>query len=71
VIIMPEYQSFLSGTNLAAFWNNVKWLLFLVAPIIMIFYATDAVALVVGMIRKAIGGQAEKDDDDDDDVYYY
>jgi hypothetical protein len=68
---MPDYQAFLSGQNLTDFWNNVKWLLFLVAPVILIFFATDMVAALVGMIRNAIAGEADKDDNEDDDVYYY
>jgi hypothetical protein len=68
---MPDYQAFLSGQNLTEFWNNVKWLLFLVAPIILIFFATDMVADVVRLIRRSIAGEAEKEDKDDDDVYYY
>ncbi|MGG5253533.1 hypothetical protein ACQYAD_08560 [Neobacillus sp. SM06] len=67
---MPPYQSFLSGSNLVAFWDNVKWFLFLVAPIIMIFFATDAVGHVFRIIRKAFGKVDEKEKDDED-VYYY
>jgi hypothetical protein len=69
---MPPYQTFLSGANLATFWNNVKWFLFLIAPIIMIFFATDTVGFVIRIIRKAFGAVDEpKRENDDDDVYYY
>jgi hypothetical protein len=67
---MPAYQSFLSGENLVTFWNNVKWMLFLVAPIIMIFFATDTIGFLFRAIRKAFGAVDEKEKEDDD-VYYY
>lgn len=70
--MMPDYQSFLSGANLEEFWANVKWLLFYVAPVIMIFVAVYAVGHVVKMVRSSIGKESVKDDDDDDyEVYRY
>jgi len=69
---MPEYVTFLDGTRSAQFWENVKWIMFFVAPIIMIFFATDVVGMVIKMIRKIVGaGENKKDDDDDYDVYRY
>lgn len=67
---MPPYQAFLSGDNLASFWDNVKWFLFLVAPIIMVFFATDTIRFLIRAIRKAFGAVDEKEKEDDD-VYYY
>ncbi|GIN62753.1 hypothetical protein J27TS8_27460 [Robertmurraya siralis] len=70
---MPDFTSFLSGTNLMTFWENVKWFMFLVAPIILIFFATDIIAFVVKVIRGSVTETANKDHkkDDDDDIYYY
>lgn len=68
---MPAYQSFLSGDNLITFWNNVKWFLFLVAPIIMIFFATDVIGHLVSVIRGTVDDKEKRQDDDDDDIYYY
>lgn len=70
---MPNYTAFLSGSNLITFWENVKWFLFLVAPIILIFFATDTIGFVVKMIRGAITDEANKEnkEDEDDDIYYY
>ncbi|WP_244988940.1 hypothetical protein [Robertmurraya siralis] len=55
------------------FWENVKWFMFLVAPIILIFFATDIIAFVVKVIRGSVTETANKDHkkDDDDDIYYY
>jgi hypothetical protein len=67
---MPEYQSFLSGGNLMQFWENVKWFLFFVSPIILIFFATDVIGNVIRMIRGSITDEAKKEDEEDD-IYYY
>lgn len=66
---MPEYQTFLSGENMEVFWHWIKWLLFYVAPSVMIL-----VALYTGEeLVKVIRGVFKKDDDDEDDydVYRY
>ncbi|OIJ22049.1 hypothetical protein BKP45_05065 [Anaerobacillus alkalidiazotrophicus] len=68
---MPEFQTFLSGSNMTEFWNNVKWFLFFIAPIIMIFFAIDVIGHLIVMIRKALGVGEKNDDDDDYDVYRY
>ncbi|MEH7126016.1 hypothetical protein V7127_22655 [Bacillus sp. JJ1773] len=65
---MPAFQSFLSGSNLTAFWDNVKWLLFFVAPVIMIFFGLDAIKLLIKVIRGSVADEGNKDDDD---VYRY
>lgn len=65
---MPDYQTFLTGDNLSAFWDNVKWFLFFVAPIVLIFFATDVIGHVVKVIRGTVD---ENDEKDDDDIYYY
>ncbi|USK56372.1 hypothetical protein LIS82_07840 [Cytobacillus solani] len=69
---MPAFQSFLSGNNLVAFWDSVKWLLFFVAPVIMIFFGLDALKLLIRVIRGSVTEEGNKDNDDDDyDVYRY
>lgn len=68
---MPEFQSFLDGQNMATFWGNVKWILFLVAPIVMIWFAVDVVGWLIKAIRGAMGATENKRTDDDDDIYYY
>lgn len=66
---MPSYQSFLSGDNLTTFWEFVKWFLFFVAPIILIFFATDVIGHVVRVIRGTVSDDDRRDEDDD--IYYY
>lgn len=70
---MPEFQTFLDGQNMGQFWDNVKWFLFLIAPIVMIFFATDALGWLIKSIRGAFAESTEKEKkkEDDDDVYYY
>lgn len=68
---MPAFQSFLSGNNLVAFWDNVKWILFFVAPIVMIFFGLDTLKLLIRVIRGSVADEANKDDDDDFDIYRY
>ncbi|GAA0471845.1 hypothetical protein [Alkalibacillus silvisoli] len=69
--MLPEYQLFLDGENLDQFWQMVRWLLFFIAPIIMIFFATDAIKLLIKAIRKGLGMETTEKDDDDYDVYRY
>ncbi|MBP3040573.1 hypothetical protein J9303_13865 [Bacillaceae bacterium Marseille-Q3522] len=73
--MMPEYQSFLSGQNLIDFWNQVKWLLFFVAPIVLIFFAVDIIQILVRVIKGQILDESVKskrdDEDDDYDIYRY
>lgn len=69
---MPEYVTFLNDARTAQFWEWVKWILFFVAPIIMIFFAIPIVGLTIQMIKKIFGAaEKQKDDDDDYDVYRY
>lgn len=67
---MPEFQTFFTGERLADFWYYVKWFLFLIAPIVMIWAATELVGRIIGVIKSAIGNDKDKDDDDYD-VYRY
>lgn len=67
---MPEFQTFFTGERLTDFWYFVKWFLFLVAPMVMIFFAADVVLKMIGVIKSAIRNDKDKDDDDYD-VYRY
>ncbi|MFO1442673.1 hypothetical protein KDN24_05525 [Bacillus sp. Bva_UNVM-123] len=67
---MPAYEAFLSGENLVKFWEFVKWILFLVAPGVLIWIAVQAIGHLVDVVKKSIAGEANKDDDDYD-VYRY
>lgn len=68
---MPEYQTFLNPTNLDTFWGFVKWVLFFVAPTLMIWVAVVAVGHLVGVIRKAMHESDKDDTDDEYDIYHY
>lgn len=71
---MPPYEAFLSGDNLAKFWDFVKWILFFVAPGILIWVALMAIGHLIEVIKKSVAGEANKDskdDDDDYDIYHY
>lgn len=67
---MPEFQTFFTGERLADFWYFVKWFLFLVAPMVMIWIASEVVGRIIGVIKSAIRNDKDKDDDDYD-VYRY
>lgn len=74
--MLPDYQTFFSNANLDTFWADVKWLLFFVAPVVMVFFSVYAVRWFIKVVK---GGftEAEKEsrrkpsDDDDIDVHYY
>ncbi|GGJ63401.1 hypothetical protein GGR02_001403 [Anoxybacillus voinovskiensis] len=65
---MPEFQTFFTPARLDEFWYYVKWLLFYVAPMIMIMTAAGAISLLVVIMKKSFAntdqvGKQEKDDD--------
>lgn len=68
------YQTILDGDNMGQFWEYLKFFMFFIAPVVMIWVAIQLVGWVVRMIR---GTVTEEDtrrrryDDDDDDYYYY
>ncbi|WP_458414536.1 hypothetical protein ACNQFZ_06625 [Schinkia sp. CFF1] len=69
---MPEFQTFFTGERLTDFWYFVKWFLFLIAPMVMIFIASEVVGKVIEVIKNAIRKDKDKGKDDDDyDVYRY
>lgn len=68
------FQTFLDGAMLGQFWEFVKFILFYVAPIVMIYVALELVAWVIRAIRGTMT-EADLDHDrrrrhDDDDDYY-
>lgn len=68
---MPPYQTILDGQNMDIFWGYVKWILFLVAPLVMIWVAVEIVGRVSVMIKKTVQHEdRERYVPDDDDNYY-
>lgn len=66
---MPEFQTFFTPARLNEFWYYVKWLLFYVAPMIMIMAAAGAIIKVLEMMKKSFANTEEigkKDNEDDD-----
>lgn len=66
---IPQYVSFLSGDNLVSFWQMVKWFLFAIGSVIMIFVAVDVLTYLIQKIVAAFNNN-DDDDDDDFDIYY-
>lgn len=64
------FQSFLSGSNLTVLLSNLKWILFFVAPIILIAVALDLLGYLITAI-KSIFVKDEQNDDDDFDYKNY
>ncbi len=73
---LPKWQVFLTPTRQADLFAVMKWLLFFVAPVILIWVALAILPLLIEMIR-GIFTDAKRDergrdkDDDDYDVYRY
>lgn len=55
------YQTILDGAALGTFWEFVKYFLFFIAPLVMIWVAIE----LVGRLLKIIKGTTENVDDDD------
>lgn len=68
---MLEYQTLLDGENMAQFWEYVRYFLFFIAPLAMIWFAADAIEWLIKQIREAFLESSEKKKEDDDDIYYY
>ncbi|WP_175615921.1 hypothetical protein [Piscibacillus halophilus] len=66
---LPSYELFLNAERMDQFWEVLKWVLFFIAPVIMIFVVPDVLQHLVNAIRKGLGIDKEKDDQDD--IYYY
>lgn len=67
------YQTMLDGEFMGQFWEYVKYFLFFVAPLVMIWVAIQLVGRLVGVVRNSV-----EDDDEysrrrrynDDEDYY-
>ncbi|HDR8089642.1 MULTISPECIES: hypothetical protein [Bacteria] len=70
---IPPYQAFLSGDNLAYFWKIMKWILFLIAPGIMIAMCFPAVEKTIDIIKNIFvkNHDEQEDEKDDYEVRYY
>lgn len=66
---LPEYQSFLNADNMGEFWEIMKWILFYIAPIVMIMFTIKAVSYLIYMIRTST--TKEDKEEDDYEVYQY
>jgi len=70
--MLPEFETFLNSERLDQFWEMVRWVLFFVAPVVMIFFAVDLINWVVNAVKRAAGINKKDDDDDDDyEIYRY
>ena len=63
---LPQYTSFLNADNMGEFWKIMKWLMFYVAPIIMIGFAIHAVTEFISRVKGAVSGE-----DEEQEIYYY
>ncbi|BDG46415.1 hypothetical protein [Parageobacillus sp. KH3-4] len=71
---MPQFQTFFTPARLDEFWYYVKWLLFYVAPMIMIIAAAGAISILIVMIKKSFANAEEinkKDNQDDYEIRRY
>ncbi|MDA2627420.1 hypothetical protein PDQ36_30205 [Bacillus cereus] len=67
---LPEYTSFLNADNMGEFWKVLKWLMFYVAPIVMIWFAIQSVQEFIYRLKSSTT-EKDEDFDEDNDVYYY
>lgn len=67
---LPEYTSFLNADNMGEFWKVLKWLMFYIAPIIMIWFAFQSVQEFIYRLKNSTT-EKDEDFDEDNDVYYY
>lgn len=72
---LPSYTTFLDGSNMTDFWNAVKFFLFYIAPVFMIWVAVELVGWIIRTVRHTVddgeGRRHRHHDDDEDDYYYY
>ncbi|HDR6318930.1 hypothetical protein [Bacillus thuringiensis] len=67
---LPQYTSFLNADNMSEFWKVLKWLMFYVAPIVMIWFAIQSVQEFIYRLKSSTT-EKDEDFDEDNDVYYY
>jgi hypothetical protein len=71
---MPEFQTFFTPARLDEFWYYVKWLLFYIAPMIMIMAASGAISMLIAMIKKSFANEEQinqKNKQDDYEIHRY
>lgn len=56
---LPPYVTFLDSQNMAFLWDVLKWILFAVAPMIMIWVAIQMVGHLVGVVKGTIDDDEE------------
>ncbi|AXM89722.1 hypothetical protein B379_11535 [Anoxybacillus ayderensis G10] len=66
---MPEFQTFFTPARLNEFWYYVKWLLFYVAPAIMIVAAAGALSMFIAMLKKSFANTKQIDKSDQNEDY--
>lgn len=68
-----NYQTILDGANMAQFWEYVKYFLFFIAPLVMIWVAVEVVGRFVGVVKDTVEDEENprrRRYDDEDDHYY-
>lgn len=68
---MPEFQTFLNPENMDKLWNNVEWLLFYIAPIVMIYVAITTIGYLIDVIKKAFKSENKNDEQEEYDIYRF
>ena len=68
---MPEFQTFLDQNNMDTLIENSRWLLFFVAPVVMLFVGLAVLGLFIDMFKSIFKKANDDDEDDDYDVYRY
>lgn len=67
------YQTMLDGAFMGEFWGYVKYFLFFIAPVVMIWVAVQLVGRFVGVVRNSVEDDEEyvrrRRYDDDEDYY--
>ncbi|KIQ93622.1 hypothetical protein LH47_02303 [Anoxybacillus thermarum] len=66
---MPEFQTFFTPARLDEFWYYVKWLLFYVAPAIMIMAAAGALSMFIAMMKKSFANTKQIDESENNEDY--
>jgi len=67
---MPPYQTFLNDERLPQLFGWAKWILFYIAPGLMIAVAFLALNLLIDVIKN-IFKKDKEDHDDDYEIYKY
>jgi len=70
---LPPFETFLSPKRTDDFWQLVKYFLFYVAPIIVLFLVPKHVGRLISIVRTlfSIKKDRKKDKDDDFEIYRY